>query len=330
MFDITEALEGSLESGEKYNNIFRPSAIDEFIGNSALVERLKIAINAAKQRQEPVDHILLTGGPGLGKTTVANLIAKECGSDYKSMNAAALTKPQDFIDALVQIEDRTVIFLDEVHAVSAKLAENLYTAMEDFKITIPMGNKQMLELNTKRFCLVGATTHPGRMPEPLRDRFGINYHMEYYSEEEIQKIVHGNFSKLEINLHDGDSVAYIANCSRGIPRIANKLVRRVRDYVQVTNNNEVSIDKVIEALNKEGIDSNGFTNLDKQYLKSLWTEYRGGPCGPKSIATSMGQDTTTITESIEPFLIRKKFISLTPRGRVITSKGSKFLFETKQ
>lgn len=327
---ITEALEQKLESNDEYKNVFRPSHISEFIGNRKLVDKLGIAIVAAKEREEPIDHMLLTGGPGLGKTTIANLIAKEYGSEFYSLNAAALTKPQDFIEHLVQIEDNSVIFLDECHSISPKLAENLYTAMEDFKITIKLGNKHTTELNTKRFCLIGATTHPGKMPEPLRDRFGIQYTMQYYTDEEIEKIVSNNFIKLGLKCEDDESIPYISRCSRGIPRIANKLTRRVRDYAQIHNKNIVNIDIVKKTLAKEEIDANGLTSLDKQYLRTLLIEYRAGPCGPKSIATSIGQDTTTITESVEPFLIRKKYIALTPRGRILTNKGVRFLSDTKQ
>lgn len=327
---IHDALEKKLESNEEYKNIFRPSKMSGFIGNKKLVDRLELAVTAAKERNDPVDHILLTGAPGLGKTTIANLVAEQYETEFRAVNAAALTKPQDLIETLVQIEDNAVILLDECHAVTPKMAENIYTAMEDFKITIKLGNKQPIELNTKKFCLIGATTHPGKMPEPLRDRFGIHYTMEYYSDKEIESIVKNNFKNLEVDIQDTESIEYIAKCSRGIPRISNKLVKRIRDYAQVHNNNTIDIDLVKKTLKDEELDAYGFNKLDRQYMKTLFTEYNGGPCGPKSIATSMGQDTTTITESIEPFLIRKKYVTLTPRGRCLAGVGVKFLQEALQ
>jgi Holliday junction DNA helicase RuvB len=318
------------DSDDKLNNIFRPLDIGEYIGQKDLIKKLEVAIQASVERDEPLDHVIISGNPGLGKTTIAKIIAKLCNSSFHCVVAPCLNNVADLISILSDVKRKDILFIDEIHGLSKKIEEILYSAMEDFKINIKMANKSIIEIDIQPFCLVGATTQLGKVSAPLRDRFGINHNMEFYSDEEVSEIVAKNLKKIELVPEDNTVYLNIAKRSRGVPRIANRLIRRVRDFAQLYNNNIVNSEIVNKSLHLEGVDENGFTKSDKSYLLEMYRTYGCGPVGIDSISATICEDKCTVNDYIEPFLVRSKFITRTKQGRILTKDGMKYILSNLQ
>lgn len=305
----------------------RPVLFKDFKGQLKTVDNLKIFVKAAKMREEALDHVLLHGPPGLGKTTLANIIANEMGVNIKITSGPVLDKPGDLAGLLTSLEERDVLFIDEIHRLSSVVEEYLYSAMEDYKIDIlidkgPGARSVQLKLNS--FTLIGATTRSGLLTSPLRSRFGINSHLEYYDSLILDHIIKRSADILDISIND-DASNEIAGRSRGTPRIANALLRRVRDFAQVKGNGGIDIEIAKYSLEALNIDKHGLDEMDNRILLNIIEKFSGGPVGISTIATSIGEDSGTIEEVYEPFLIKEGYIKRTPRGREITELGYKHL-----
>ena len=317
-FDIREE---NLSQGEKdFENALRPLKFRDFSGQTGVVENLEVFVEAAKYRGEPLDHTLLHGPPGLGKTTLSNIIANELGVGFKITSGPVLDKPGDLAGILTSLEPRDVLFIDEIHRLSPVVEEYLYSAMEDYRIDIMIDkgpSARSIQIDLNPFTLVGATTRSGLLTAPLRARFGINLHLEYYDPLTLQRIIRRSAGILGVPIDD-DAATEIARRSRGTPRIANALLRRVRDFAQVKGSGRIDrriADIALKALN---IDQFGLDEIDNKILVTIIDKFRGGPVGLSTIATAIGEDTGTVEEVYEPFLIMEGFIKRTPRGRVAT------------
>ena len=301
----------------------RPQKFDDFVGQVALKERLLIAVEAARQRGEALDHVLLSGPPGLGKTTLANILANELGVKIRNTSGPVVEKPGDLAGLLTNLEDGDVLFIDEIHRLNHVVEEYLYPALEDFTIDImidqgPQARSFRLEL--KKFTLVGATTRTGLLTAPLRDRFGITCRLNYYDVSDITSIVHRSARILDIDIKD-DGADEIAKRSRGTPRIANALVRRVRDYAQVRADGIITRDVTSKALEMLAIDHYGLDEMDRAYLDALIHKFGGGPVGIKNLAVSIGEESDTLEDVYEPYLIQQGFVKRTSSGRVAMEKA---------
>ncbi|HSO88884.1 MAG TPA: Holliday junction branch migration DNA helicase RuvB [Draconibacterium sp.] len=309
----------------------RPLQFKDFSGQKQIVENLEIFVKAAKMRGESLDHVLLHGPPGLGKTTLSNIISNEMGVGLKVTSGPVLDKPGDLAGLLTNLEKNDVLFIDEIHRLSPIVEEYLYSAMEDFRIDImidkgPSARSVQLELNP--FTLIGATTRSGLLTSPLRARFGINAHLEYYDAEILTGIVKRSARILDVKITD-DAAREIAFRSRGTPRIVNSLLRRVRDFAQVKGNGSIDMEITKHALKALNIDEYGLDEMDNRILLCIIDKFKGGPVGISTIATAVGEDSGTIEEVYEPFLIKEGFIKRTPRGREVTDLAYKHLGRIK-
>lgn len=304
----------------------RPSLIDEYIGQSEVKENMRIFIEAAKMRNESLDHVLLYGPPGLGKTTMAYIIANELNVNIRTASGPSIEKPGDLAAVLSSLEPGDVLFIDEIHRMPRYIEEILYPAMEDFTLDIIIGtegNTRNIKIDLPPFTLVGATTKAGDLTSPLRDRFGIVNKLKYYTEEELKQIVLRTSEVLEAPI-DEEGAVELATRSRGTPRIANKLFRRVRDFALVNGKNVIDLEITKEALNKLKIDKKGLDETDKELMLTIIEKFAGGPVGIDSLATAVGEETSTIEDMYEPYLIQIGLLKRTSRGRIATDKAIKY------
>ena len=305
---------------KEIDGIIRPQGLEEFSGQDKIIRNLKIFVAAAKMRGETLDHVLFHGPPGLGKTTLAHIIANELGVNMKVTSGPVLDKPGDLAGLLTSLEEGDVLFIDEIHRLSPVVEEYLYSAMEDFVIDIMVDKgpgARSIRLSLNPFTLVGATTRSGLLTSPLRARFGIKCAMEYYDTPTLQKIVERSAGILNVPIDDA-AASEIALRSRGTPRIANSLLRRVRDFAQVVGNGNIDLGIAKYALDALNIDKRGLDAIDNKILRTIITKFKGGPVGANTIATAIGEDQGTLEEVYEPFLIKEGFIMRTPRGREVT------------
>ncbi|WP_024990165.1 Holliday junction branch migration DNA helicase RuvB [Segatella albensis] len=317
-FDIRNE---NISSAEKeFENALRPLKFSDFSGQQKVVDNLEVFVEAAKYRGEPLDHTLLYGPPGLGKTTLSNIIANELGVGFKITSGPVLDKPGDLAGILTSLEPNDVLFIDEIHRLSPVVEEYLYSAMEDYRIDIMIDkgpSARSIQIDLNPFTLVGATTRSGLLTAPLRARFGIKMHLEYYNPETLQKIIKRSAMLLKMPIEDNAAVE-ISRRSRGTPRIANAMLRRVRDFAQVKGNGTITSEITQTALQALNIDQYGLDEIDNKILLTIIDKFRGGPVGISTIATAIGEDAGTIEEVYEPFLIMEGFIKRTPRGRTAT------------
>jgi len=312
---------------EVFENSVRPSSLDEFIGQHKAISNLQVFIKAAKQRGDALDHVILSGPPGLGKTTLSHIIAQEMGVNIRPTTGPVLEKPGDLAGMLTNLEDGDVLFIDEIHRLNPVIEEYLYSAMEDFKLDIVIDsgpNARSIQIELNRFTLVGATTRKGMLTAPLRARFGIDMRLDYYEVELLHNIALRTASILKFGITD-EGAFEIARRSRGTPRIVNKLLRRTRDFAQVENLKEIDKRIADKALNALDVDANGLDEMDVRMLRAIIENYAGGPVGLGTLGVAVGEDKGTIEEVYEPYLIKEGFLQRTPKGRVATTKSYQYL-----
>lgn len=317
---------------EKISDLaLRPQLINEFSGQNRITENLNVFVTAAKKRKDALDHVLLTGPPGLGKTTLAHIIANELGTKLKITSGPVLEKPGDLAGILTNLEENSVLFIDEIHRLSPVVEEYLYSAMEDYKLDIMIEsgpNARSVQISLPKYTLVGATTRAGMLTSPLRDRFGIKFRLDYYETETLNKIVNRSAKILNLKI-DTDASLEIAKRSRGTPRIANRLLRRTRDFADFENKKQIDVEVAKKALRALEVDEFGLDEMDKDIILAIIEKYNGGPVGLNTLAVAVNEDPGTIEEVYEPFLIQQGFINRTPRGREATTLAYKHFGKNK-
>jgi len=316
------------DEDQVYSLSLRPSCISEFVGQKDVVGNLQVSVQAAKQRGEPIEHMLFSGPPGLGKTSLANIVAHETGARITVTSGPAIDRAGDLIGILTNLEAGDILFIDEIHRLSKVVEEFLYPAMENFKIDFVVDKgpyAKTINFNLKPFTLIGATTRSGLLSSPLRDRFGIFYHLEFYKPEELSEIVMRSAKKLNVAIYEPAAVE-ISRRARGTPRIANRLLRRVRDYAQVkTSGDKITEDTVCEAMQTLRIDQNGLDDIDRKLLNVIQDHYKGGPVGIETLAATLNEEIDTLVDVIEPYLLKIGFLKRTPRGRELTDMAIKHI-----
>ena len=312
---------GKLTEDAKNDNVLRPQTLDDYVGQEAVKENLKIYIQAAKQRGQSLDHTLFFGPPGLGKTTLAGIIANEMQVHVKITSGPAIAKTGEMAAILTGLSDGDILFIDEIHRLNRQVEEMLYPAMEDFAVDVVIGNAgpqaKSIRLDLPHFTLIGATTRAGLLSAPLRDRFGVISHLEFYKPEELQKIIIKSAGKLGVTI-DEDGAFELARRSRGTPRLANRLLKRVRDFAEVNYNGHITKEVAAISLDRLDVDSMGLDNNDRKVLLMIMDSFGGGPVGLDTLAASLGEDAGTIEDVYEPYLVQNGFIHRTPKGRVVT------------
>ncbi len=312
--------EQEIEEEIVVNISLRPKKLSEFVGHKEIVENLKISIQAAKQRKEPLEHVLLSGPPGLGKTSLSHIIAHEANTKITATSGPAIERAGDLIGILTNLEKGDIFFIDEIHRLSKVVEEFLYPAMESFQIDFVIDKgpyAKTIKFNLKPFTLVGATTRVGLLSAPLRGRFGMFYHLDFYSVEDLSKIIRHSAKILNMDI-DEEAAREIARRSRGTPRVANRLLRRIRDYAQVLKINEINQEVAAKTLDDLGIDKAGLDDIDRRVLKAILEAFAGGPVGVESLAASLNEEIDTIADTIEPYLLKAGYLKRTSRGRVAT------------
>lgn len=322
--------QGETEDDLIMNISLRPELLDDFIGQEDVLESIRIAIQASRKRNEPMEHLLLSGPPGLGKTSLAHIMANEMGTKFTATSGPAIDRAGDLIGIMTNLAEGDILFIDEIHRLSKVVEEFIYPAMENFQIDFLVDKgpyAKTIKFNLKRFTLIGATTRSGLLSSPLRDRFGMHFHLEFYSAEDLMHIIKRSAGLLGISI-DNEGASEIARRSRGTPRIANRLLRRVRDWSEVKSDGKITKEATIIALGSHGIDEKGLDRIDRRLLDMIYKTYKGGPVGIEAIASSLNEETDTIQDVVEPYLLKIGFIRRTPRGRELTEEAYEYLGKT--